>query len=119
MIVGMKAVRILIAAVLLVWSPLSGALAAALGSPVSHHHCDDVWHGHDGHNGIVAEAAEDCGSGAVNADPWNCSDCQIVQAALPTPELFLMRPPTPQFQESAAVAAQTHVVFSLFRPARA
>lgn len=118
----MSKLRILIAAMLLVWSPLSGAVAAALGTSLSHHHCDDAWHGHDhsdAHGSDIVMAYEECASRDISTDAWACDDCQPVFAAIAPLQTTLAHPPLTPFHLAESSAAQNIVVFSLFRPPKA
>jgi hypothetical protein len=114
----MSRLRLLIAALLLVWSPLSGAVAQSLGMTLSHHHCNDVWHDHAGTNGVVVKGDE-CGSKAIDLEASSCDDCQFVLAALPLTQITLERSDLPQFQAMPVAVAQNTVVFALFRPPKA
>ncbi|MBL8628890.1 MAG: hypothetical protein JNM81_04635 [Rhodospirillaceae bacterium] len=114
----MNIVRALIAATLLVWMPLSGAAAQAMGTTLSHHHCKNVWHDHADTGGVVVKG-EDCGSKAINLDASSCDDCQFTLAAIPVTTIELERADVPQFHVMPIVSAQNTVVFSLFRPPKA
>jgi hypothetical protein len=109
----MRFLRIFIAATLLVCAPLAGAFAAALGVDATHHHCDDVWHGHADH---VVSAQDDDHDARPNLDPSICDDCHIVLAALPfdTPPAMDVR--AASFPPAVAAAAQARVAVALFRP---
>ncbi|MBL8643446.1 MAG: hypothetical protein JNK21_05900 [Rhodospirillaceae bacterium] len=114
----MSRFRVLIAALLLVWSPLSGALANSIGANLSHHHCDNVWHNHADTAGVVT-AGEDCATRSVNLDAWLCDDCQFFVAGLPSLQLNLERVDPPRFFTPQTAQAQNTVVFALFRPPKA
>jgi hypothetical protein len=112
----MRAIRILLAAVLLVWAPLSGALAAALGVSTAHHHCDNAWHGH-AEGRVAAENPTD--HHRLNVDPYSCDDCHIVMAAIPPAVIALEALPAAIEPSDTTAPAQHRVVISLFRPPRA
>ncbi len=114
----MNRLRVIIAALLLMWSPLSGAIAQSLGTTLAHHHCNDVWHDHAGTNGVVVKG-DDCGSKAIDLDASSCDDCQFVLAALPLSQITLEHNDLPQFHAMPVVVAQNTVVFAFFRPPKA
>jgi hypothetical protein len=118
---GMSRLRLALAALLLIWPPLTGALAEAAGVSLAHHHCDNAWHGHDhdGHDGdshghsAVNDA--EC-PGALNLDPATCDDCGIVAVAL-LPLTFDLAPGLGfAFGASRAPASRPHAAHTRFRP---
>ncbi|MCB2108036.1 MAG: hypothetical protein KDE14_10065 [Rhodobacteraceae bacterium] len=111
----MKMIRLIVMSLVLIWPPLSGAVAAGLGYTAAHHHCDNVWHGHDG--GIVAVGAEfaDCGLG-TDGDVFNCHDCGLMFIAMAVTTVDIGEPGRPTFRTAHGAPSRPTPRPSYLRP---
>jgi hypothetical protein len=111
---AMRHLRVALAALFLIWPPLTGALAQAAGVSLAHHHCENDWHAHG--DAQVPAGDADHGAGAVNLDPVTCDDCGSLSVALPPFTIDLAPRLAFAFGESAAPAARPHHARTGFRP---